>query len=416
MPKSITRIEAPIKPERLKRVAAYARVSSGKDAMLHSLSAQVSYYSRLIQSHEGWRYCGVYADEALTGTKEDRAEFQRLISDCHAGKLDIVITKSISRFARNTVTLLETVRELKALEVDVFFEEQNIHSISTEGELMLTILASFAQAESLSASENQKWRIRKGFKDGELINWRFMFGYIIHRGIVEVDEETAPIVREIFNRVIGDESLSAIARELNCRGVKTVFSNNWTGYRIRELVQNEKYIGNALLQKTYKNNHLEKKQLRNTGELPQYYAEETHPAIVDAEIYQAAQEALARISEKTSGRSKPHYDEFTGKIRCPFCSKNYKRVTNNRCVGWNCSTYQSKGAAFCHGKKSLMINCGMSLPRCLDLKILMQRYSSSILNALMYQATISCFSYSKTVPRWRKAGQTAHDGNPGRLK
>ena len=147
-----------------KRVAAYARVSSGKDAMLHSLSAQVSYYSEHIQSHPEWEYAGVYVDEALTGTKDDRDGFQRLLADCRAGKIDMVLTKSISRFARNTVTLLETVRELKTLGVDVYFEEQNIHSLSGDGELMLTILASYAQEESRSVSENCKWRIRNQFR------------------------------------------------------------------------------------------------------------------------------------------------------------------------------------------------------------------------------------------------------------
>ena len=141
----------------LLNVAAYARVSSGKDAMLHSLSAQVSYYSEKIQKHPGWKYCGVYADEAITGTKEDREQFQKLLERCRNGEIDLILTKSISRFARNTVTLLETVRELKKLGVDVLFEEQNIHSMSSDGELMLTILASYAQEESLSASENRKW-------------------------------------------------------------------------------------------------------------------------------------------------------------------------------------------------------------------------------------------------------------------
>ena len=146
------------RPIEVTRVAAYARVSSGKDAMLHSLSAQVSYYSNLIQRHPGWLYCGVYADEALTGTKDSRENFQRLLAACRNGEVDKVITKSISRFARNTVTLLQSIRELKELGVDVFFEEQNIHTMSADGELMLTILASYAQEESRSASENQKWQ------------------------------------------------------------------------------------------------------------------------------------------------------------------------------------------------------------------------------------------------------------------
>ena len=157
MERIVTKISpsVPPVPTRL-RVAAYARVSSGKDAMLQSLAAQVSYYSKLIQHRPDWEYAGVYADEALTGTKDTRPEFQRLIADCKDGKIDLIITKSISRFARNTVTLLETVRELKLLGVDVYFEEQNIHSMSGDGELMLTILASYAQEESRSVSENCK--------------------------------------------------------------------------------------------------------------------------------------------------------------------------------------------------------------------------------------------------------------------
>ena len=156
MERIVERIDSriPVQPRAL-RVCAYARVSSGKDAMLHSLSAQVSYYSNLIQNHSGWLYCGVYSDEAMTGTKSQRDDFQRMIEDCHKGKIDLVITKSISRFARNTVTLLQTVRELKSLGIDIYFEEQHIHTISADGELMLTILASYAQEESLSASENQ---------------------------------------------------------------------------------------------------------------------------------------------------------------------------------------------------------------------------------------------------------------------
>jgi site-specific DNA recombinase len=162
----------PAQPK-LVRAAGYARVSSGKDAMLHSLSAQISYYSELIQKHPGWSYCGVYADEAMTGTKDNRESFQRLITDCRAGKIDMVITKSISRFARNTLTLLSTVRELKELGVDVFFEEQNIHTLSADGELMLTILASYAQEESRSASENKKWQIRRSYEKARMCSGIF---------------------------------------------------------------------------------------------------------------------------------------------------------------------------------------------------------------------------------------------------
>ena len=147
-----------------KRVAAYARVSSDKDAQLHSLSAQVSYYNSYIGSREDWEFAGVYADEALTGTKDNRPEFQRMLTDCRDGKIDMIITKSITRFARNTVTLLATIRELRDLGIDVYFEKENIHTLSADGELMITLLAAYAQEESYNVSENQKWRIRKMFE------------------------------------------------------------------------------------------------------------------------------------------------------------------------------------------------------------------------------------------------------------
>ena len=212
MPRAITIVPKPPKLEQKKRVAAYARVSSGKDAMLHSLSAQVSYYSDLIQNHDDWLYVGVYADEAKTGTKESRADFQRLIADCHAGKIDMVITKSISRFARNTVTLLQTVRDFKAWEVDIFFEEQNIHTMSGDGELMMTILASYAQEESRSASENQKWRIKRNFEEGMPWNGA-MLGYRLKNGRYEIIPEEADIVRRIYDEYLSGDGYLTIAKQ-----------------------------------------------------------------------------------------------------------------------------------------------------------------------------------------------------------
>ena len=171
----ICKIERLPEPPRLKKVAAYTRVSSGKETMLHSLSAQISYYSDYISKHADWEYVAVFVDEAYTGTKENRPGFQEMLDKCRAGEIEIIITKSISRFARNTVTILESVRELKNLEVDIFFEEENIHSMSEEGELMLTLLASFAQEESRSVSENCKWvRPDSGFVHSSL--WSYCTG------------------------------------------------------------------------------------------------------------------------------------------------------------------------------------------------------------------------------------------------
>ena len=352
MERIVERVDSyiPAQPRAL-RVCAYARVSSGKDAMLHSLSAQVSHYSEMIQSHIGWVYCGVYSDEALTGTKSDREGFQQMLTDCRAGKIDMVITKSISRFARNTVTLLQTVRELKSMGIDVYFEEQYIHTISADGELMMTILASYAQEESLSASENQKWRVRKAFENGELINLRFLFGYSITADGVQINEKEAAIVREIFSRFNGGESMSSISRDLNARGYRGALGGKWCAERMRNTLSNEKYLGNALLLKRYRNNHIEKKLVANKGELPMYYAEGTHEPIIDQATFDKAQERLRMLAQQTANRKKPTRSAFSGLIHCGLCGNTYKRVTYRKKHYWNCTTFQTKGKSECAAKR-----------------------------------------------------------------
>ena len=268
MAREIKQVSFPAPPApKLTRVAAYARVSSGKDAMHHSLSAQVSYYSSLIQKHPGWTYAGVYADEAKTGTKDSRANFQRLIADCQQGRIDLVITKSVSRFARNTVTLLETVRQLKDMGVDVYFEEQNIHTMSTDGELMLTILASYAQEESRSASENQKWRIRKNFKEGRPWNG-VMLGYRQQGGKYIIVPEEAEIVRRIYTEYLAGKGLEAIVNGLNADGILTQKGFTWHKGPVSRILRNSNYTGNLLLQRFYSENHITKRKCVNEGELP----------------------------------------------------------------------------------------------------------------------------------------------------
>lgn len=354
MGRNIKKIEVKIPAqEHFLRVCAYARVSSGKDAMLHSLSAQVSYYSNLIQNHKGWIYCGVYADEAKTGTKDSRENFQKMLTACREGKVDLIITKSISRFARNTVTLLQTVRELKSLGIGVYFEEQNIYTLSGEGELMMTILASYAQEESRSASENQKWRIRKGFQEGKVINLRHQYGYTIKKGSIQINKETVAIVNEIFDRVIANESYNSIAKDLHSRGIPCTLGGKWNAARISKLITNEKYIGDSLQQKTFVNNHLEKKIVKNNGELPKYYAEGTHEAIVSKEKFAKAGiiHKQRREQYESTRHGLPQTSVFTGLIKCQNCGRNYKRVTSNGTPGWNCSTYLYEGKAACAAKK-----------------------------------------------------------------
>ncbi|MDD7688594.1 MAG: recombinase family protein [Clostridiales bacterium] len=334
---------------RPKRVAAYARVSSGKDAMLHSLAAQVNYYSKLIQSHSGWEYVGVYADEALTGTKESRENFQRLLADCRSGKIDMVITKSISRFARNTVTLLETVRELKSLEVDVYFEEQNIHSVNSDGELMLTILASYAQEESLSASENQKWRVRQNFQNGK--PWRgYMMGYRYDGEKYVIVPKEAEVVRSIFRDYLDGKGVAAIMKRLNEEGILTQQGYTWHQSAVRRILRNYAYTGNLLLQTKFRENHLTKRTLVNRGELPQYHAENTHEPIIDIDTYNLVQLEMARRAERfAKPQAKAKYP-FTGHITCAGCGKHYRRKVTKTGPVWICATYNTLGKKACPSK------------------------------------------------------------------
>lgn len=337
---------------RLERVAAYCRVSSGKDAMLHSLSAQVSHYSELIQRHPSWAYAGVYADEALTGTKDNRPEFQRLLADCRAGRIDRVLTKSVSRFARNTVTLLETVRELKELGVAVYFEEQNIDSLSGDGELMLTILASFAQEESKSVSDNCKWRIRKDFSEGKPMNLPLLYGYRREKGRVIIDEQEAETVRFIFHSCLNGMGKGRITEALREKGVPCRLGGEWQSETVGGILKNEKYTGDALLQKTYIENHLTKRKCFNRGELPQYYAENTHPAIIDHETYEKVQALIAERRGKTNVQKDvaARYP-FSGRIVCGCCGAHYHRRTNPTRITWQCVTYLRRGKKYCSAKQ-----------------------------------------------------------------
>jgi DNA invertase Pin-like site-specific DNA recombinase len=356
MSRNITKI--PIKPvlAQKKKVAAYARVSSGKDAMLHSLSAQITHYSALIQSHGEWQYVGVYADEAVTGTKAERHDFQRLLEDCRTGKIDLVITKSISRFARNTVTLLETVRELKAIGVDVYFEEQNIHTLSNDGELMLTILASYAQEESLSVSENCKWMIRNRFKDGIPTSFSII-GYDLKNGVLEIIPNEAKLVKMIFFDYLSGMGRNAIVKKLNSLGFKTKKGNPWSEKAIDRILRNEKYIGDLELQKVYSSNHIEKKKCINKGQLPKYYVNDSHEPIIDRNTFENVQSEIQKRAERFQP-PKPTLEKysFTGKIICGKCKKHYHRKRNNANVKspvWICSTYKYSGKTACSSSQMI---------------------------------------------------------------
>jgi len=340
-----------------KRVAAYARVSSGKDEMLHSLAAQVEYYRNLIQSNPAWAYSGVFADEAYTGTKGDRPEFMQMLSACRVGKLDMIVTKSISRFARNTVTLLETVRELKTLDVDVFFEEQNLHSASADGELMMTILASYAQEESLSASENCKWRIRNEFKKGNPSCGLTIYGYDFRDGKLVVNPQEAEIVRMIYADYLSGMGRNAIMRKLERLGIPTKHGGRWAVNTIVSILTNEKLTGDMCLQKYYVTDHLTKRKIRNNGQLPQYYVEGSHEGIIDRETFEEVRAEMTRRSWKYKHPVvKPEGSEFTGLITCGRCGAHFRRKIN-ACgtkyakPTWTCMTYSFRGKDQCPAKR-----------------------------------------------------------------
>ncbi|MGJ4851845.1 recombinase family protein [Bacillota bacterium Meth-B3] len=356
MDRKITKLELTPQVLTRRRTAAYARVSCGKDDMLRSLAAQVSFYSDLIQRRPEWAYAGVYADQAETGTKDSRPEFQRLLDDCRAGKVDFIITKSISRFARNTVDLLQTVRELKALGVGVFFEEQNLDSLSGDGELMLTILAAYAQEESRSVSENCKWRIRKDFKEGKAAGHIRIYGYDYLAGKLTVNPIEAEVVRMIFADYLSGMGRNAIMKKLTVLGIPAKNGGRWSESTINSVLTNEKMIGDTCLQKSFVTNHLTKRQKRNKGELARYYVAGSHEPIVSTETFKAVQAEIERRAAKAKPSRKQTFDEFTGFIRCGRCGANFHKKINAAGTKyakttWACATYTNRGKHECPAKR-----------------------------------------------------------------
>ena len=350
--------KVPQMPSR-KMVAAYARVSMESERLQHSLSAQVSYYSSLIQQNPAWEYAGVYADDGITGTKtNDRTEFNRMIADCEAGKIDIILTKSISRFARNTVDLLNAVRHLKDLGISVQFEKEHIDSLSEDGELMLTLLASFAQEEVRSLSDNVKWGTRKRFEKG-IPNGRFqIYGYRWDGDHLVVEPEEAKIVKLIYDNFLNGLSAESTEKQLEEMGVKSYKGQHFGNTSIRQILGNITYTGNLLFQKEYTVDPISKKSRKNQGELPQYWVENTHEAIIPMEVYQAVQEEKARRRELgVFANWSINTSCFTSKIKCGRCGKSYQRSNRKgrkdpdaNYTVWICGTRRKTGNAQCQNK------------------------------------------------------------------
>ena len=332
--KKITVIAPTSKPiSKKQRVAAYARVSMETERLMHSLSSQVSYYSEFIQANPDWEYAGVFADRFISGTQaQKRPEFQRLIQECRDGKIDIVLCKSISRFARNTVDLLETVRYLKSINVEVRFEKENINTLSESGEIMLSLLASFAQEESMTISENCKWGLRKRYENGTIgVNNKRLLGYRYDGEKYVIVPEEAEIVRFMFNRYLEGVGFRTIARELTEKGIKSVRGFEFKAENpIKGILTNEVYVGDRLLQKKYVENPITKHKVKNNGELPQYLIQNCHEAIISREVFEAVQQEIKRKAEIASRSVLSH------KIKCGVCGRYYTRRIS-----------RTKGKEFC---------------------------------------------------------------------
>lgn len=347
--RKVTKIEqatsAKVKLKKIK-VAAYCRVSTDSDAQLESLEAQKTHYENYITSRDDWEFAGLYYDEGITGTKKDkRPELLRLIDDCKAGKVDFIVTKSISRFSRNTTDCLELVRKLLALHIPIFFEKENINTGSMESELFLAILSSMAEGESVSISENSKWSIQKRFENGTFKCSYPPYGYDWDGEQMVINPEQAAVVKEIFAALLSGKGTHDIADDLNRRSVPSKRGGRWTATTIRGMLSNEKYVGDCLFQKTYSDSQFIRHN--NHGEQPQYMVRDHHEPIISREDFEAAQAFVKqRASEKGIVKGTEKYQNryvFSGKIICGECGDTFKRRIHS-CIGykyaaWCCNTH-----------------------------------------------------------------------------
>lgn len=329
------------------RVAAYARVSTDGEDQETSYDAQIAHYTEYISGHPGWVFAGVFADEGISGTSTaKREQFIKLIKACEDGEIDMVITKSISRWARNTIDSLNYIRKLKDLGIPVLFEKEGINTMGTTGELLITIMSSLAQQESQSISQNVRIGLQYGFQKGKpmLVHTRFL-GYTKQRGdmALSIVPEEADIVRMIFRDFVEGYSLGEIAHDLTERGIQTPGNGKkWQLSTLQSMLKNEKYMGDLLLQKTYVADFLTKKSKKNDGRFPQYYVENAHPPIVPKEIFMRVQGTMLQMEYEKQVNGKhsqlSNKNALFGKIVCSECGERYKRYKENGALIWRCCT------------------------------------------------------------------------------
>lgn len=346
------------------RVAAYCRVSTDQEEQLTSYEAQVAYYTDKIMTNPEWIMAGIFADEGITGTSaKKRPEFLRMIRLCKRGKIDLILTKSISRFARNTVDCLNYIRELKELGIPVIFEKENINTMKADSEIIITMLGGFAQAESESISQNVRWGKRQSFKSGKVaFQYSRIYGY--ERGEdnrPRVVPEQAAVVKRIFESYLAGMSVASIKLMLEAEGIPAAGGKpKWSEGALQYLLRNEKYCGDALLQKTYIENCISKKIKKNNGELPKYLVKDHHEAIISRSLFELVQAEIARragkrkVSDKTSKTQQSKYSSryaLTDLLVCGNCGSAYRRVTwakrGKKKVVWRCISRLDYGTKYC---------------------------------------------------------------------
>ena len=351
------------------RVCAYCRVSTGDEEQINSYESQKKYYDEKINSNSLWVFAGIYADEAITGTLDyKRNEFMRMITDAMEGKFDVIITKSISRFARNTLDTLKYVRRLKERNIAVIFEKENINTLEMSGEFLLTILSSIAQQESESISGNVKLGLKMKKERGEIVGFKHCLGYDYDNDSheIKIQQDEAEIVRHIFNRYCEGAGSTIIARELTEAGyVPPKGGEKWADSTIRGIIKNEKYKGDVLQGKTFTIDPITHKRMINKGEEDKYYIENNHEAIVSAEVYEKAQSILEKRSGAIeTGRRKGNYSRkytFSSRVFCGFCGsvfvrRNLYNNTNHETKVWQCMSYVKNGKKFCPETKAIREN------------------------------------------------------------
>lgn len=367
----------PAKPEAVRaskrqlRVAAYCRVSTDDEEQLTSYEAQKNYYTDKIMTNKEWTMAGIFADEGITGTSaRKRPEFLRMIRQCKQGKIDIVLTKSISRFARNTVDCLNYVRALKELGIAVIFEKENMNTLEVDSEILITMLGAFAQSESESISANVRWGIRQAMKEGKAtIQYKYLYGYRKgDDGKPEIIPDQAEVVRKIYDLFLSGTPVRGIQEYLNASAVPNINGESkWARSAIDSILTNEKYCGDVLLQKTYIDDCINKKVKKNTGQLPMYLVQNHHEGIISRETFDAAQ---AELSRRNAGRSPSKKNAPTGRSRysskyalsdrlyCGECGTRYQRCTwrnrdGSKRIVWRCVSRVDYGSKYCHDSPTL---------------------------------------------------------------